>query len=123
MLSSLLLGSWVVASADRTSPVWAAAGTLAAGEPVLPGSLTVVRARVEPGLDRYLPGDEELPPGLVALRTVPAGELLPRTAVGPAEDLQRRPVGLPVEGALPAGLVAAAQVDVWVSLPVEPGSA
>ncbi|SDQ08789.1 hypothetical protein [Quadrisphaera sp. DSM 44207] len=122
VLTSVLLGSWVVSSADRTRPVWAAAGTLAPGEAVERGALTVVQARVDAGMDGYLTADEDLAPDLVALRTVAAGELVPRSAVGAAADLRRRPVGLPTDEALPVGLVAGSQVDVWVSMPVEVGS-
>lgn len=44
-----------------------------------------------------------------------SGDLLPRSAVGSATALQTRPVGLPVTGPLPSGLVAGALVDVWVT--------
>ena len=121
VLASVLLGSWLVGTADRTRPVWAAAATLAPGDAVGSSALTVVRARVDPGLDAYLPADQDLPPDLVALRTVAAGELVPLSAVGDARALERKPVGLPAPGALPAGLVKGAQVDVWVSAPGEGG--
>ena len=123
VLASVLLGSWLVGTADRTRPVWAAAATLAPGDAVGSSALTVVRARVDPGLDAYLPADRDLPPDLVALRTVAAGELVPLSAVGEAGALERKPVGLPAPRALPAGLVKGAQVDVWVSAPGEGGSA
>jgi hypothetical protein len=122
VLLSVLLGTWAVGSADRTRPVWAAATTLTPGQAVHEGALTVVRASVDGGLAGYLPADEALAPDLVALRTVAPGELVPRSAVGDAGALERRPLGLPVEAALPVGLVAGSQVDVWVSTPVDPGS-
>ena len=117
VLASVLLGSWLVGTADRTRPVWAAQSTLAPGDAVAAPALTVVRARVDPGLDAYLPADEELPADLVALRTVAPGELVPLSAVGAAAELERRPVGLPTPGGLPTGLVKGAQVDVWVTRP------
>jgi hypothetical protein len=65
----------------------------------------------------YLPADGELPEGLVAVRTVAEGELLPRAGLGSAADVGVQPVGVPVEGALPEGLVKGAAVDVWVAAP------
>jgi hypothetical protein len=115
VLASVLLGGWVVGTADRTEPVWAAASTLAPGDAVGADALTVVRARLDAGAQHYLRADRSLPPDLVALRTVGPGELVPRGAVGAASELSRRPVGLPVAGALPTGLVKGAQVDVWVT--------
>jgi hypothetical protein len=120
VLASVLLGSWVVGTADRTRPVWAAASTLAPGDPVREGSLRVVRVHLDGDAAAYLPADRALPEHLVALRTVGAGELLPGTAVGDAARLDRRAVGLPVASPLPRGLVKGAQVDVWVSGPSGP---
>ena len=49
-------------------------------------------------------------------RTVGAGELLPRAALGTQGDVALQAVGVPVEGAAP-GLVTGAVVDVWVAQP------
>lgn len=122
VLASVLLGSWVVTTADRTRPVWAAAAPLAPGDAVGAPALTVVRASLGTDAARYLPADRPLPRGLVVLRTVGPGELVPRTAVGSASALALRPVGLPVTGALPPGLTKGSLVDVWVSPAPAPGA-
>jgi hypothetical protein len=51
----------------------------------------------------------------VALRTVADGELVPRSAVGPASSLDVRPVPVTVTDAPPAGVAAGALVDLWVT--------
>jgi hypothetical protein len=117
VLASVVLGAQVVAAADDTVPVYAAAGTLSAGDPVRAQDVTVLRASLGEGAGRYVSARAELPAGLVALRTVGAGELLPAAAVGDASVLTRRPVGVPHPAALPSGLVKGARVDVWVSAP------
>lgn len=117
VLASLLLGSRVVAAADDTVGVYAAASTLAPGDRVAAGRLSVVQVRLDAALDRYLPVTEPLPDRGVVLRSVAAGELLPRSALGSAEQLERRPVGVPLSGPVPAGLVTGSLVDLWVSEP------
>jgi hypothetical protein len=117
VLGSVVLGSRVVAAVDDTVGVLAAASVLTPGDPVDADDLTVVQVRLDEAAQRYLRADADVPADAVALRTVGAGELLPRSALGDAGALERRPVGVPVEGALPEGLVPGAQVDVWVSEP------
>lgn len=114
VLTSVVLGGRVVAAADDTVAVWAARGTLATGDAVGPGALTAVRVRLDEAVTAYLPAAQPVPAGLVALRTVGDGELVPASAVGEASLLERTPLGLPHEGALPTGLVKGARVDVWL---------
>lgn len=117
VLASLAAGSRVVAAADDTVPVFASAGELVPGDRLDADRLAVVQVRLDAGLEEYLSATEPLPAGAVALRSVGAGELLPRAAVGAAEQLDRRPVGVPVTGPVPSALVKGALVDVWVSEP------
>ena len=122
VLASVALGSRVVAAADETVGVWAAADALVAGDRVHDGALSVVQVRLDGAPERYLPADQPLPAAAVALRPVGPGELVPRSAVGDADGLERRPVGVPLGGPVPSGLVRGALVDVWVSEP-DPGRA
>lgn len=117
VLGSVVLGSRVVAAADDTVAVWAAVGPLVAGDPVTPERLTAVDVRLGEASSAYLPAADPPPDGAVLLRPVGDGELLPRAALGSAEEIQRRAVGIPVAGALPDGVVKGALVDVWVSPP------
>jgi hypothetical protein len=122
VLASVAVGSRVVAAADDTVAVFTAPRALVPGDRVAAADLTVVQVRLDEALGRYVPASEGLPDGAVALRAVAAGELLPRSALGSADELVRRPVGVPVEGPVPAGLAKGALVDVWVSEP-DPGRA
>ena len=117
VIGSVVAGSQVVAAADDTVAVYAAADAIVPGDRVDAGALTVVQVRLDTAPEIYLPATEPLDPEAVALRAVGPGELLPRAALGAAVDLQRRPVGVPLDGPVPGGLVKGALVDVWVSEP------
>ena len=115
VLASIAIGARVVAMADDATPVYAARLTLPAGTALSASGLAVIRVRLGSSAGRYLSGLRPPPSGLVLLRTVAAGELVPISAVGHPQAMQRRPVGIPVDGALPAGLAPGGLVDVWAS--------
>jgi hypothetical protein len=117
---SVALGSWVVASAGRTVPVFVADGALTPGEPVTADALRVADVRLGTGTARYLPADEPLPADLVALRVVDDGELVPLTALGAGADV--RSVAVPVASGLSDRIRAGAVVDLWFvpDVPVAP---
>ncbi len=117
VVGSVVLGARLVAAADQTDPYLVAAHALTPGDPVSEADVRVVRLTMEAADSTYLPADGDLPDGLVAVRAVAEGELLPRSGVGEAGDVDVQPVGVPVEGSLPAGLVKGASVDVWVAAP------
>lgn len=119
VLASVALGARVVTAADETQPVWAAAHTLTPGDAIGADDVRVVRARIDGAERTYLPAGGEVPAGLVALRSVGQGELLARSGVGSVDGVEVKPVAIPVDGALPAGLVKGARVDVWVAQPDE----
>lgn len=116
VLVSVVLGSLVVSAADDTEPVFAAARTLTPGDALDPADVRVVDVQLADA-DPYLSAAQSLPDDLVALRSVGEGELLARSGLGDASVLEVKPVGIDVDGALPAGLVKGSRVDVWVSLP------
>lgn len=115
VLAAVGLGAQVVARADRTVPVFAAGATLPVGAELRPDGLNVVRVRLDGAQQHYLSAERPLPQGQVLLRSVGAGELVPASAVGPADRLARRPLGIPVDGVLPDGLAPGGLVDVWAS--------
>ncbi len=117
MVLSVVVGARLVSVADRTEPFYVAAHPLTPGDMVGPDDVTVVRLTMQEADLTYLSAATALPEGLVVVRTVGEGELVPRGGVGAAADLGVQPVGVPVEGALPAGLVKGAVVDVWVAAP------
>ncbi|GAB3464173.1 hypothetical protein AB1207_12215 [Kineococcus endophyticus] len=116
---SVVLGSVVVGQARDTTTVWGLAHAVGAGQRLTSADLTVVEVRLDATTAaRYVPTDTPADAALgeraVALRGLGAGELLPRASVGRADDLSARPVTVPVEGAVPPGLVVGSLVDVWV---------
>ncbi|MFN0282503.1 MAG: SAF domain-containing protein [Kineosporiaceae bacterium] len=115
VLASVALGARLVAAADDTVPVYAAATALPAGSAVDPAALRVVRVRLDPATAPYLDAAGPPPTGAVLLRTVGAGELVPAGAVGSARSLTRRPVTLPLDDGVPAGVVVGGRLDVWAS--------
>lgn len=117
VLSAVVLGARVVSAADETEPYYVAVATLTPGDAVGPADVRVVRARLLDAGPAYLSAVGDLPAGVVAVRAVSAGELLTRDDIGAARDVLTQPVGVPVDGALPRGLVEGARVDVWVSVP------
>lgn len=115
VLLSTVLGAKAVAVADDTTPMYAAATALVPGQQVGPGDL--VRVDVQLGADRssYVPADHAVGSDTFALRDVRAGELVPRTALGPGASVTVKPVTLPVDATAAAVLVRGSVVDVWVN--------
>ncbi|WP_019136690.1 hypothetical protein [Cellulomonas massiliensis] len=115
---AVALGSWAVSSAQHTVPVYVARGALVPGAVVEPGDLAVADVRLTgTALERYLRADAPLPEGAVVVRVVGDGELVARSALGAAQDLDVRAVAVPLRGALPPDLVAGALVDLWLTPP------
>jgi hypothetical protein len=114
---SVVAGSRLLAAADESVPVWAVASDLAPGDRVTAEDLVATRVRFvdETDLALYYPADQALPGDLRLLRTVAAGELLPRSATGTAD--QAGVLQLPVQvepGAVPPDVGAGSVVDVYL---------
>ncbi len=116
---ALVLGSvtgvWaVVASSDRSVPVYAAGSTIVAGDTVSPDDLVVRRVSLGSADELYAsPG--AVAPGSVATRTVFEGELVPAEALEPSADVGRAAVVVDVGRHLPDGVAEGRTVDVWSS--------
>jgi len=117
---SVVIGSRLLASADDTVAVWAVVDDQGPGSPVGADDVVAVRVRFadDGDLDRYLAADEPLPDGIVLVRGIGAGELLPRTAIDSAQDAGTVQVPLDLEPSrVPPGVDAGAVVDVYVGRP------
>ncbi len=115
--ASVLLGARVLAAADDTVRVWALADDAGAGDRLDTADLVTRRVRFAEAadLDRYYPADDDLPGELTVLHGLGAGELLPRSAVGTADDAGTVTVSLAVSPTLvPSGVDAGSVVDVYV---------
>lgn len=111
--ASVAIGSWAFSAAARTVPVYVAAEPLIPGELLDLGALTIREVRLADSLDRYLAADDGVPDGVVLLRTVAEGELVPLSALASVDDLGLRPVAIVPQGALPSGVVEGSTVDLW----------
>lgn len=113
---SVLVGARIVSGADETVGVWAASGDLAPGAPVSTHDLEVRRVHFgSGGLGAYFTADKPIPSGLTALRDVGDGELLPRSAVGPASAGDDVQVPVAVDPAqVPRSVARGSVVDVYV---------
>ncbi|MGW8568605.1 hypothetical protein [Isoptericola sp. NPDC055881] len=119
---SVALGSWAVSSAGRTVPVYVADGTLTPGETVDVSRLRAVDVRIDSGVELYLRADQGLPEATVARRVVDDGELVARSALGDAADVDVRSVPVPVDRSMSARVTPGSVVDLW-AVPEAPAGA
>ncbi|MHA7209487.1 CpaB family protein [Arthrobacter sp. MDT1-65] len=103
-------------SQDTTTEVYSARRDIPVGSALSAEDLVAVPVRLGESAGAYLPVSEGIPDDAVATRLVTQGELVPSAALGSADELGRKPVGLSVEDPLPTGTAAGDRVDVWVSL-------
>jgi hypothetical protein len=119
--ASVVVGARVLAAADDTVQVWAAASDLGAGQQVGADDLVAQRVRFadDHALAGYFTVDDELPGDLELTRSVAAGELLPRGAVGTPEATGLVEVPIAVEPELvPPSVGPGDVVDVYVVAPL-----
>jgi hypothetical protein len=119
--ASVVVGARLLAAADDTVQVWAAATDLGAGHRVQADDLVAQRVRFVDGdaLGGYFTVDDELPADLELTRSISAGELLPRAAVGTAQatGLVEVPIGVEPE-LVPPSVEPGDVVDVYVVAPL-----
>ncbi|GAA2004344.1 SAF domain-containing protein [Microbacterium ulmi] len=121
LIAASVAGVWfVVAAARQTAPVFAAVRTIAPGEALSDADLTVVDVALGQVGDAYLaPG--ALDSGLVATRTIAAGELVPASAVGDAEAVRTTSVVVRSAVDVPASVDSGTVVEVWAAPLLEHG--
>ena len=107
----------LVGSADRTTEVFAAREAIAVGERLTPENISRVKVRLGDVEPHYITAESGMPDGLVAVQRIGKDQLLPRESLGSVDALDRKPVAVTVQEALPEQAVAGTRVDVWVSLP------
>ena len=123
---SVLVGVKLFSGADDTVSVWAVTTDLRSGTTVEEDDLQRrdVRFSDAADADRYVSAQSGLPADTTLVRDVGVGELLPRAALGSADDrsLVEVPVAVAAE-ALPSTVRAGSVVDVWVTPEATSGSA
>jgi hypothetical protein len=115
--ASVVAGARVLAAADDTVRVWAAASDMGAGDRVTSSDLVASRVRFadDDALEGYFTVDDELPADMQLSSGIAAGELLPRSSVGSAtgSGLVELPIAVDPEQ-VPPSVDAGAVVDVYL---------
>ncbi|GAA4416837.1 flagellar protein FlgA [Georgenia halophila] len=112
---SVALGAWAVRDAAATVEVYAAGDALTPGDAVTVEELTVREVRLGDDEDLYHLAADPLPEDAVAIRTIGAGELVPRTAVGGSEAVSVQPIVVSLGLAVPTDLGPGTVVDLWLA--------
>jgi hypothetical protein len=111
LIAASVAGVWgVVAASRHTVPVLAASSTIVPGQAVTAADLRVVDVGLGQADGLYLTPDE-LGDGLVAARTIGAGELVPIEAVGSSATVTTVVVRSAVE--VPGAVTAGTAVELW----------
>ncbi|WP_166866173.1 hypothetical protein [Salinibacterium sp. ZJ70] len=105
----------LVTAVDTRTTVYAAASTLAPGDRIDRADLVERAVSIDGAHDLYLAADDVPDDGLVVLRSVREGELLPRSAVGDRAGAASTAVVLELSGPVSASVVAGSTVDVWAT--------
>lgn len=115
MTVSVVAGSRLLAGADDMVTVWSATDDLAPGSVVSAADLEPRRVRFGDVADlgRYYAADEALPADARLVRGIGDGELLPRSAVGAADDAEVLELPVAVD-LVPASVGAGSVVNVYV---------
>ncbi|WP_456285827.1 SAF domain-containing protein [Microbacterium sp. JZ70] len=111
---------WVVSAARQTAPVLAAETTIVPGEAVTAGDLAVVDVALGGAEDAYL-APHELAEGYVATRTIEAGELVPSSAVTPADEAAVTTVVVESAVDVPSSVGEGTAVELWAAPLLEQG--
>lgn len=111
---------WVVTAAKQTAPVFVAARTLVPGEALVAADLQIVEAALGGAGDAYAT-PQSMGAGLVMTRTVDAGEMIPLSAVGAADDAASTTIVVRSSGDIPAGVRPGSVVELWVVAEGEDG--
>jgi hypothetical protein len=116
-LASTAIGAYVVSRADDRVPMYAAKSGLMAGQPLTDDDVVRVDVQLGDAASNYLSAREGVPAEFFVLREVRAGELIPRSAVGPRDEASSQPVTLQVDATSASTLREGSVVDVYVNRP------
>ncbi len=113
----VVLGARLLAAVDDSVEVWSAAADLGPGDQLGADDLVATRVRFVDAADltRYLRVEDRLPAGSALTRSVAAGELLPRSALGDPADSGTVQVAVAVDDVrVPSSVTAGSVVDVYL---------
>lgn len=119
IVASALGTTALVSALTRTVIVYRADHALVAGDRVTAAQLAPATVRLGDAAALYLSGP--LPDGgLVATRTVAAGEMVPRSAVGTDVAVRSATVVVDLASPLAAGVAVGSTVDLWSAAKTDP---
>ncbi|UJP11435.1 SAF domain-containing protein [Microbacterium sp. KUDC0406] len=114
-------GVWLLVGAARqTTPVLQASRTIVPGEPLGSSDFQVVEVGLGPLTDDYL-APQDLEPGMIAVRTIDDGELVPRSGTADADAGRTTAIVITSTGAIPASVKAGSTVELWQAPPSKDG--
>jgi hypothetical protein len=123
LVAASTTGVWALVNGlDDAIEVYSVRDTVTAGTPIHADDLVVESVRLGPTAERYLAPDALDDEGLVATRTIEAGELVPRSAVDEVDRTGLATVVVPARGTLPSELRVGSTVDVWSAREIERGA-
>jgi len=122
VVSSVVGVALIVAQADATTEVLVAGDTIVIGDPIMSADLSIAHVRLGPAADLYLRPGSLPAEGVVAVRSITAGELVPMTSVASRAGVTAASVVVSVEGPLARSVVVSSRVTLWASLPSVQGA-
>jgi len=111
----------LVATADDSIDVYAAASPLNPGDRVMSGDLVVRSVKLNESSELYIHRGDLPVEGFIATRSIGAGELIPSSSLGSHEGLSLTAVVVSPQGGLATTVSSGASVDVWASAELEDG--
>ena len=107
----------LLGNADKTVEMFAARDDISVGQKITSDEFSIVNVSLGEVEHTYLSAETGIPENAVATTFIRKGELIPGASLGTADALDRKPVALTIDSALPEGAGAGARVDVWVAMP------
>ncbi|GAA1530214.1 hypothetical protein HD600_002273 [Microbacterium ginsengiterrae] len=116
-----ILSVWLIVSSARdTTPVLQVERTIPQGEALASGDFRVVEVSLGAAVDGYL-APQDLQPGMIAVRTLEAGELLPAVATADARTGRTTNIVVDSSVGIPASVEVGTPVELWHSPTDEDG--
>jgi hypothetical protein len=122
VIVSALGVTWLVATVDQTADVYVASSTLNTGERFTTDDLAVAHVRLGTAVDRYLEPADIPADGVVAVRPIEKGELVPRSSVGEVRAGDEAQVVVTVSGPIPSVVDRSSRVTLWASAASDSGT-
>lgn len=118
LVAASVVAVWLIVTHSReTAPALQSARTIIVGEVLTSADFRTVDVGLGVLTDDYL-APAELGPGIIATRTIPAGELVPRTATAAAASARTTTVVIDSSATVPESVEPGTVVELWVAPPL-----